>query len=67
MSTFDTGAAPRFSTGFSAPRLSRFVARILEARAARAERLATFRALSRLTEHELDDIGLTRADVNALR
>jgi len=67
MTTFTTNTAPQHSSDFSTPRLSRFVARLLEIRAARAERLETYRALSYLTDRELDDIGLTRADVDAMR
>ncbi|RME16621.1 MAG: DUF1127 domain-containing protein [Alphaproteobacteria bacterium] len=61
MTAIDTAVR---ATGFAfAPRLTRFietlVGRVAEAQARRATR----RALEKLTARELDDIGLTRADI----
>lgn len=67
MTTFTTNTAPIFSSELSAPWFSRFVARLRETRAARAERRETFEALRFLTDRELEDIGLTRGDVLEMR
>lgn len=68
MTTFNTNTntAPRLSAGVSAPWILRVLKRIRAASAERAERQRTYKALRALTDRELDDIGLTRSDVNAL-
>ncbi len=66
MTTIDTGVAPRAAI-LSGAGFSRLVARIASAWTARAERRRTYRLLSALSAHELDDIGLTRAEVEAMR
>ena len=65
MTTIDTGAAPR--RPLSLAPVSRAFARLSEGWAERAQRRETYRALDRLSDRELDDIGLTRADVDDMR
>jgi len=67
MTSIDTAAAPRRPALATGARVSRAFARISAAWADYAMRRRTFRALDRLSPHELDDIGLTRADVDAMR
>ena len=52
------------ATGFAfAPRLTRFVESVVTRITATRERRATLRALENLTDRELADIGLTRAEI----
>ena len=52
------------ATGFAfAPRLTRFVESVVTRITAARERRATRHALENLTDHELADIGLTRAEI----
>ena len=67
MTTIDTGAAARRPALPVASGLARMVARLSGAWADYALRRETYRKLSNLTDRELDDIGLTRADVDAMR
>jgi len=59
-------AAPRLSLG-TETRLPGLVARLVGGWTAWTQRRATYRALDRLSDRELADIGLTRDDVEALR
>lgn len=54
---------PRFTRSLRLPGL---LSRAVSAWTAWRETAATHRALSRLSDHELDDIGLTRADLDEL-
>ena len=65
MTAFDAAATePRASI---ADRISHVVASIAATYADWKDQRATRQALSALTDRELDDIGLSRADIDALR
>lgn len=66
MTTFTTNSAPFHAADRTAPRISRLFGRIREILAERAARRASYKALRLLTDRELDDIGLTRRDVDAM-
>ena len=67
MTTIDTGATLATPAPLSGTRLVSFISRLAEAWTDRAARRETFRALDRLSEYELNDIGLTRGDVEKMR
>ncbi|SMH34733.1 DUF1127 domain-containing protein [Maritimibacter sp. HL-12] len=62
MSVIDTTTLRSHGFAF-APRLTRAIETIAARIAEAQERRATRRALERLSDHELEDIGLTRGDV----
>ncbi len=65
MTMTNTATTPlAFGTG---ARLSRLMARATTAFSARAERRANYRALIQLSDRQLEDIGFTRGEVEAMR
>ena len=62
MSVIDTTTLR--ANGFAfAPRLTRAIEHVVAGIHRNAERRATRKVLENLTDHELDDIGLTRGDI----
>ncbi len=65
MSVIDTTTPRSHGFGFAfAPRLTRAIATLTAQVAEARERRATRQALEKLTDRELDDIGLTRGDIH---
>ncbi|MEZ5722754.1 MAG: DUF1127 domain-containing protein [Paracoccaceae bacterium] len=67
MTIIDTLAAPRAHTHSAISVVAYRVVRAVAGWREAALRRETFRALDRLSDRELDDIGLTRDDVLAMR
>ncbi|MCG6904643.1 MAG: DUF1127 domain-containing protein [Rhodobacter sp.] len=65
MASFDT-TRPAADGHLFGARFSRFVARFSGALATWNDTRVTRKALSRLSDHELDDLGLTRGDIDAI-
>lgn len=66
MTTIDTRAPRSTALAFTGP-VQRLIAKAAGAVSEHRTRVATYNALRHLDDRELADIGLTRAEVNAMR
>ncbi|MCB0136046.1 MAG: DUF1127 domain-containing protein [Caldilineaceae bacterium] len=62
-----TPSAPAAASSIFAERVARWVIGLVDQAADRRARRATLHALEQLDAHTLADIGVTRADIEALR